>query len=153
MKTLVESQFNYCPLIGMFHPRRLNNKINNVHKKALRIVYSDYKSTFQELQDKDASFSVHHRNIQTLAIKICKHIHGLSLAIMGEVFKINRNFPHNLRTHYDFSSRVPKTVKYGTETNSFLAPKVWTLVPEKINQEMETRLSMSFMQMQHVDFL
>ena len=146
MKTLVESQFNYCPLIWMFHPRRLNNKINNVHKKALRIVYSDYKSTFQELQDKDAFFSVHHRNIQTLAIKIYEHIHGLSLAIMGEVFKINRNFPYNLRTYYDFSSRVPKTVKYGTETNSFLAPKVWTLVPEKTNQEMETRLSMSFMQ-------
>ena len=61
MRTFVESQFNYCSLIWMFHSRRLNNKINNVHKKALRIVYSDYKSTFQELLDKDASFSVHHR--------------------------------------------------------------------------------------------
>ena len=48
--------FNYCPLIWMFHSRRLINKISNVHEKALRIVYSDYKSTFQELLDKDASF-------------------------------------------------------------------------------------------------
>ena len=86
MKTFVESQFNYCPLIWMFHSRRLKNKIKNVHRKVLRIVYSDYKSTFQELLDKDASFSVHHRNIQTLAIEIYKHIHGLSPAIMGEVF-------------------------------------------------------------------
>ena len=46
MKTFVESQFNYCPLIWMFHSRHLNNKINNVQEKALRIVYSDYKSTF-----------------------------------------------------------------------------------------------------------
>ena len=114
MKTLVESQFNYCPL-WIFHSRRLNNKINNVHEKALRIVYFDYKSAFQELLDKGASFSVHHRNIQTLAIEIYKHIHGLSPAIMGEVFKINRN---------DFSSRVPKSEKYGTQTISFLAPKV-----------------------------
>ena len=51
MKTFVESQFNYCPLIWMFHSRHLNNKINNVHEKALRIVYSDDKSTFQELLD------------------------------------------------------------------------------------------------------
>ena len=65
MKTFVESQLNYCPLIWMFHCRRLNNKINNVHKKALRIVYSENKSTLQEFRDTDASFSVRHRNIQT----------------------------------------------------------------------------------------
>ena len=87
MKTFVESQFNYCPLIWMFHSRRLNNKINNVHEKALRIVYSDYKSTFQELLNKDASFSVHHRNIQTLATEVYKHIHGLLPAIMGKFSK------------------------------------------------------------------
>ena len=81
------------------------------------------------MRDKDASFSVHHRNIQTLAIEIYKHIHRLSPAIMGEVFKINRTLPDNLRIHNEFSSRVPKTVKYGTETISFLAPKVWALVP------------------------
>ena len=41
-KTFVESQFNYYPLIWVFHSRRLNNKINNVYNKALRIVYSHY---------------------------------------------------------------------------------------------------------------
>ena len=53
MKTFVESKFNYYPLIWMFHSRRLNKKINNVHEKALRIVYSNYKSTFQELLIKE----------------------------------------------------------------------------------------------------
>ena len=134
MKTFVESQFNYCPLIWMFHSRCLNNKINNVHENALRIDYSDYKSTFQELLDKDASFSVHHRNIQTLAIEIYKHINGLSPAITGKVFKINRTLPYNLRTQNDFSSRVLKTAKYETETVSFLAPNVWALVPEKLKE-------------------
>ena len=37
MKTFVKPQFNYCHLIWMFHSRRLNNKINNVHEKAPRI--------------------------------------------------------------------------------------------------------------------
>ena len=49
MKTFTESQFNYCPLIWIFHSRRLDNKINNVQEKAPRIIYSDYKSIFQEL--------------------------------------------------------------------------------------------------------
>ena len=121
MKTFIEPQVNYCSLIWMFHSRYLNNKIDNVHK-----------STFRELIDKDASFSVHHRNIQTLAIKIYKNIHGVLPAIIGEVFKINRTLPYNLRIQNKFSVRVPKTVKYGTVTVSFLAPKVWALVPEKI---------------------
>ena len=47
MKTFVESHFNYCPLIWMFHSKRLNNEINNVQEKALRIVYSYHKSTFR----------------------------------------------------------------------------------------------------------
>ena len=104
MKTFVESQFNYCPLNWMFHSIRQNNKINDVHKKALRIVYSDYKVTFQEVLDKDASLSVPHRNMQALAMEIYKHILGLSPAIMEEVFKTNRTLPRNPGTYNMFSN-------------------------------------------------
>ena len=37
MKAFAESQFGYCPLIWMFHSRGLNNKINRIHERALRI--------------------------------------------------------------------------------------------------------------------
>ena len=35
IKTFIESQFNYCPLIWMFHSRTINNKINRLHERAL----------------------------------------------------------------------------------------------------------------------
>ena len=38
MKSFIESQFGYCPLIWMFHGRGLDNKINRIHERALRIV-------------------------------------------------------------------------------------------------------------------
>ena len=56
MKTAVESQFNYCPLMWMLHSRTLNNKINCLHERALRIVYSDYKSAFKTLLERLALF-------------------------------------------------------------------------------------------------
>ena len=33
MKTFIESQFNYCLLIWMFHSRTINNKINRLHER------------------------------------------------------------------------------------------------------------------------
>ena len=68
MKSFFESQFGYCPLVWMFYSRGINNKINHLHERALRIIYKDNTITFEELIEKDNSFSVHHRNIQSLAI-------------------------------------------------------------------------------------
>ena len=63
MKVFIESQFNYCPLIWVFHSRIMNNKINSIHERALRLVYSDHVSSFDGLLKKDRSFSIHHKNI------------------------------------------------------------------------------------------
>ena len=49
MKAFLESQFNYCPLIWMFHSRGVNNKINHLHEQSLRIVYKDNVSYFEDL--------------------------------------------------------------------------------------------------------
>ena len=46
LKTFIESQFGYCPLIWMFHSRRVNNKINHLHERSLRIVYKDNYSSY-----------------------------------------------------------------------------------------------------------
>ena len=59
MKTFIRSQFNYSPLVWMFHSRTLNNKINRLHERALRVVYKNENSSFQELVDKDNSITIH----------------------------------------------------------------------------------------------
>ena len=56
----------------MFHGRGVNNKTNNLHKSSLRIVYKDSNNSFKDLLGKDNSFTVHHRNIQSLAINLFK---------------------------------------------------------------------------------
>ena len=45
MKAFITSRFSYCPLIWMFHSRALNNRINNIHKMALRLTYKDNQSS------------------------------------------------------------------------------------------------------------
>ena len=49
IKAFITSQFSYCPLIWMLHSRTLNNRINNIHEKALRLTYKDNQSLFKEV--------------------------------------------------------------------------------------------------------
>ena len=86
LNSFVTAQFNYCPLIWMCHSIILNNKINRIYERALRIVCNDYKSNFKELLEWDHPFTIHERNIQCLSIEAYKVRNGLSPVIMNDVF-------------------------------------------------------------------
>ena len=70
----------------MFHNRKLNNRINRIHERALRIAYQDQNSKFNRLLAKDGSFKIHDRNLQKLLIEIFKVKIKLAPEIMNELF-------------------------------------------------------------------
>ena len=72
MKVFISSQFSYCPLIWMNHSRTLNNKINRIHERSLRVVCNDKNFTFKELLDKDKAVSIPTRNLQILVTEMFK---------------------------------------------------------------------------------
>ena len=113
----------------MFHSRKLNNKINKLQERALRIVYNDYNSSFQTLLDKDNSVSVHDYNLQTLAIEMFKVYKGYSNEIENELFP-RRNITRNLRYQEDFLVPKVNTVLNGDCSVSYLGPLIWNQVPD-----------------------
>ena len=64
MKSFVDSQFSYCPLIWMFCSRSMNNRINKLQERTLRILYRDDDSSFDELLVRNNSIIAHERNIK-----------------------------------------------------------------------------------------
>ena len=63
MKAFIDSQFNYWPLVWIFHKNRgINNTMNKIHGRVLRMVYNDDSSSYDELLLKDNTFTIHQRN-------------------------------------------------------------------------------------------
>ena len=84
----------------MFCSRSSNSKISKLHERAL-IVYDDYNSKFEELLTKDGSFTIHHKNIQTLEKEMFK-TDGFSQVYFLDLFHgYNYNF-YSLRSQVDF---------------------------------------------------
>ena len=51
---------------------------------------------------------------------------------MNDIFKVNQNVPCDLRKRNVLQSRNPSSVRYGAETISYIALKIWILVLETI---------------------
>ena len=88
MKSFTEAQFGYYQLIWMFHTRELNRKVNHIHERALRIVNRHNSSSFTELLKKDNLVCIHYRNIESLAIQLCKVKHIISNSLMLDIFPL-----------------------------------------------------------------
>ena len=128
LKSFIESQFNYCPLIWMCHSRELNVRINKLHERALRLVYKEKNLTFEQLLEKDNAFTIHERNLQKLATEMYKVKNDLCPKTMKDLFVLKSS------GNDDFALPKANTVNRGLETIRYRGPKTWKLVPDDIKE-------------------
>ena len=125
MRAFITSQFQYFPLIWMFHSRQLNKKINKIKERALRIAYKDAQYTYSELLEKDCAVTIHTKNLQLLMTEMYKTKNGLNPSFMEEIFSENAAH-YNLRNNIEFAQ--PR-VSNGTESIRFKGPQLWQMLP------------------------
>ena len=109
----------------------MNNKINTLHERSLRLVYNDTKLSFQQLLIEYNSVCIHHGNLQKLATEMFKVKNQLSPIFMNKLF-VQSNNPYNLRSNPGFITENIKTVTYGSETLSYRGPQLWNQIPPSI---------------------
>ena len=85
----------------MCHSRKLNNKLNRLQERTLRVAFNDKSSNFYQLLEKDKSVTIHTGILQYLATEIFKVKIGVSPTIMTKIFKFYDNATHNFRSGQD----------------------------------------------------
>ena len=126
--SVIMSNFSYCCLIWLFCSKGANNEITRTHKRALRSLYGDYESTFEELLDKDKSLTIHKKNLQRLMVEIYKTINHLNPAHMWEFFI--RNVPYNLRSNELCKIPSVNSQRYGI-SSLFRGSLLWNALSDQ----------------------
>ena len=102
-----------------------NTKISNVERVKLLGVNTE------DLLKRNKSLSFGQKNLQLLATEIYKTKNDLVSKIMKDTFHFIQK-PYNLRNDPELQRRRNRTVYFGTESISSLAPKIWELIPSDI---------------------
>ena len=91
LNSIIKSHFSYCPLIWMFCSHSLNNLINRIRERALRLIHNDHVSTFQDILEITKEKTIQQNNLECLAKEIYKFLNGLSPPIINGAFMIRNN--------------------------------------------------------------
>ena len=130
-KTFIRSNLNYCPLIWMFCGKVANNRINQLHKRALRVLQNDYTATFEDLLEKSEEVMVHCSNLKKLMIDLYECTNYIDPAVLTEFFT-TKEMSHNLRIKNLLQIPAVKTSSYVQSSLSFRGSILWNTLSDNI---------------------
>ena len=81
----------------MFCGRQTNARINHIHERALRAVYNDEISPFEELLGRDKTETIHRRNMKILTAELLKIKNGFSNDIVAQLICKRNSEGYTLR--------------------------------------------------------
>ena len=117
----------------MFCSKSAKKETNRTYKRALRLLYKEYDSSFEQLLKKDGSVTVHQRNLQNFMTEIYKTSNQINPEYMWEFF-VEKDMPYNL--HTKVLCRLPQAQKnrYGLDSLSFRGSLLWNTLGDEIKR-------------------
>ena len=100
-------------------------------KHALRILYRDYESTFDEFLERDNTKTTHSKNLQKLMIEVYKSLNHLKPEYMWKFF-VKKDVQYNLRTKELCKLPSVSSQSYGLNSLSFRGSLLWNTIDDEI---------------------
>ena len=122
------SNINYCPLVWMFTNKQGNNLLRTSHFRALKALFNDFRSDYNNLLIKANEKSIHHFYLSKLAIEVFMSLTDQRPPILKDLYEY-KSLSVNLRRGKLL--KVPKT----KNTNAWLYRSVllWNHLPKHVH--------------------
>ena len=131
INSFILCHFNYCPLMWMLCSKGSLDKLEKINERALRLVYSDYASSYEVLLAKSNETTIHVQTIRLLAFEIYKTLNNMNPSFMKDYF-LEKHVYHDLRITNPLQIPKVRTTNYGIKSLSFQGPKIWNSLPADI---------------------
>ena len=111
---------------------RSTNKTASIQKRALRMLFNNYATTYDSLLAKANKPSTEIKRYWTLALEIFKTLNDLNPTYMQDLFYLRSS---SARRPNDIAVVRTNTNTYGTKSLRSLGPQIWNSLPEHIKTE------------------
>ena len=115
------SNFSYCPVSWVICGKQNSDKLEKLQERALRFVFSDYTSPYNDLLNHGNFLFLSSFRIRYLAKEMYKCVHG--------IIWMSKDTRHNLRDSNRLQQPEFETVRYGCRSFRYYGSKLWNALP------------------------
>lgn len=130
--SFIRSNFSYCPLVWHFCGKQNNMKIEKIQERALRIIYRDFESSYDDLLEVSNNSTALIGRLKILIMEVFKSIKQLNPPCMNDLFEI-KDTPYSMRNPLKIVQPWKRTTTFGLKSVSYLGPKIWNDLPIDFN--------------------
>ena len=131
--TFIAANFNYCPVVWMFCGKKNSIKLEKLQERALRFVFNDSISSYQDLLKRGNFLSLSAYRLYFLAIEVYKSNNNTNPDYINKLFH-SRNIPYALRDCSKYNQTKFNTMKYGFKSFSYYGARLWNNMPVHIKE-------------------
>lgn len=138
--SFVMSNFMYCPMVWHFCGKMNNNKLEKIHERALKIIYRNYDSTYEDLLQIAGERKHLVRRLQTILMEVFKFLKTNVPGCLNSIFHV-KTMTHDLRKKTLLIQPITKSTTHGIRSIAYLGAKLWNDNPNIITSISDTDFS------------
>lgn len=133
--SFIMSNFNYCPLVWHFCGETNTKKIEKIQERALRFIYNEYTSSYEDLLCKSKLPSLKVRRLRTFALEVFKIVNKDCPVYLFDLIDI-KNTSYSFR--YQNKAALPqvRTTSFGLQSFRYAGAKLWNELPDHFRKDM-----------------
>lgn len=131
LNSFILSFFNYCCIIWHFCDIQNTKSIEKIQKRALRFVYNDFISPYEDLRNKSCKPLVYVQRLRSILVEVYKSVNNIGPLYMHNMFK-SKDTSYHMRNSNRLNLSKFSSVQYGFNSFSYQGAKLWNSLSNDI---------------------